>query len=80
MTGIYSSFMVSMGKGSELAETSNIAAGSYIVIHSILAGFIIGLVMYGDFKKGIKFSIPLTIAAYGVFYVVSNFGAVFMGF
>ena len=80
MTGIYSSFMVSFGKGTELAEISNIAAGSYIVIHSILVGFIIGLVMYGDFKKGIKFSIPLTIAAYGIFYVVSNFGAVFMGF
>jgi len=80
MTGIYSSFMANLGKGSELIETSNIAAGAYIVIHSILAGFIIGLVMYGDFKKGIKFSIPLTISAYGVFYVVSNFGAVFLNF
>ena len=80
MTGIYSSFMVSLGKGSELIEASNIAAGGYIVIHSILAGFIIALVIYGDFKKGIKFSIPLTISAYGVFYVVSNFGAVFLNF
>lgn len=80
MTGIYSSFMADLGKGSELIETSNIAAGAYIVIHSILAGFIIGLVMYGDFKKGIKFSIPLTISAYGVFYVVSNFGALFLNF
>jgi len=80
MTGIYSSFMANLGKGSELIETSNIAAGAYIVIHSILAGFIIGLVMYGDFKKGIKFSIPLTISAYGVFYIVSNFGAVFLNF
>jgi len=80
MTGIYSSFMGSLGKGSELVETSNIAAGAYIVIHSILAGFIIGLVMYGDFKKGIKFSIPLTISAYTVFYIVSNFGAVFLNF
>ena len=80
MTGIYSSFMGSFGKGSELIETSNIAAGAYIVIHSILASFIIGLIMYGDFRKGIKFSIPLTISAYGVFYVVSNFGARFLGF
>lgn len=80
MTGIYSSFMTSLGKGSELIETAKIAAGAYITIHSILAGFIIGLVMYGNFKKGIKFSIPLTILAYGIFYVVSNFGAAFLNF
>ncbi|MBZ9569974.1 type II secretion system F family protein [Methanobrevibacter sp. TMH8] len=80
MTGIYSSFMTSLGKGSELVETSNIAAGAYIIIHSILASLIIGLVMYGDFKKGIKFSIPLTISAYGVFYIVSNFGSAFLNF
>lgn len=80
MTGIYSSFMTSLGKGSELVETSNIAAGAYIVIHSILASLIIGLVMYGNYKKGIKFSIPLTISAYGVFYIISNFGAAFLNF
>jgi len=79
MTGIYSSFMGSLGKGTELIETSKIAAGSYILIHSILAGLIIGLIMYGSFKKGIKFSIPLTIVAYGLFYLISNFGASFLG-
>jgi flagellar protein FlaJ len=78
MTGIYSSFMESLGKGSELIETSKIAAGSYIIIHSALAGLIIGLIMYGNFKKGIKFSIPLTIASYGIFYIISNFGASFL--
>jgi len=51
MTGIYSSFIGNLGKGNELIGISNMAAGSYIVIHSILVGFIIGLVMYGDFKK-----------------------------
>ena len=80
MVGIYSSFMSSLGKGTELIETSKIAASSYIIIHSILAGLIIGLVMYGDFKKGIKFSIPLTVLAYGIFFIISNFGAGFLGF
>jgi len=80
MVGIYSSFMTSLGKGSELIETSKIAAGSYIVIHSILAGLIIGLVMYGNFKRGIKFSIPLTIVAYGIFFIISNFGSLILNF
>jgi len=80
MIGIYSSFMVSLGKGSELIETAIIAAGSYIIIHSILAGLLIGLIMYGDFKKGIKFSIPLTIVAYSVFYIISNFGSGLLNF
>ena len=80
MIGIYSSFMTSLGKGSELIETAIIAAGSYIIIHSVLAGLIIGLIMYGDFKKGIKFSIPLTIIAYSVFYIVSTFGSGLLNF
>ena len=80
MIGIYSSFMVSLGKGSELIETAIIAAGSYIIIHSVLAGLLIGLIMYGDFKKGIKFSIPLTIVAYSVFYIISNFGSGLLNF
>jgi flagellar protein FlaJ len=80
MIGIYSSFMVSLGKGSELIETAIIAAGAYIVIHSVLAGLLIGLIMYGDFKKGIKFSIPLTIVAYSVFYIISNFGSGLLNF
>lgn len=80
MIGIYSSFMESLGKSSELIETSKVAAGSYIIIHSALAGLIIGLIMYGNFKKGIKFSIPLTIVSYGLFYLISNFGAFFLSF
>ncbi|KZX16268.1 bacterial type II secretion system protein F domain protein [Methanobrevibacter cuticularis] len=80
MVGIYSAFMEELGKGSELIETAKIAAGSYIIIHSILAGFIIGLIMYGDLKKGIKFSIPLTLCAYSIFYLISNFGSAFLSF
>lgn len=80
MIGIYSSFMTSLGKDSELIETSKIAAGSYIIIHSILAGLIISLVMSGNVKKGIKFSIPLLIIAYSLFYIISNFGSYFLAF
>lgn len=79
MVGIYSSFMESLGKESELISTALTAAGSYIIIHSILVGFIIGLILYGDFKKGIKFSIPLAIVSYGIFYLVSTLGPSFLG-
>ncbi|WP_409199785.1 type II secretion system F family protein [Methanobrevibacter sp. DSM 116169] len=73
MVSIYSNFIVSLGKSSELIKTAVIAAESYVIIHSILVGFIIGLILYGDFKKGLKFSIPLTIVAYSIFYIISNF-------
>ncbi|MGL4669501.1 MAG: type II secretion system F family protein [Methanobacteriaceae archaeon] len=79
MVGIYSSFMESLGKESELISTALTAAGSYIIIHSILVGLIIGLILYGDFKKGIKFSIPLAIVSYGIFYLVSTLGPSFLG-
>ncbi|MEA4956157.1 hypothetical protein SDC9_03538 [bioreactor metagenome] len=79
MIGIYSSFMEDLGKGNQLIETSKIAAGSYIVIHSILVGLIISIVMYGNLRRGIKFSIPLLILAYGLFYIISNFGSSFLG-
>ena len=36
--------------------------------------FIISIIMYGEFKKGIKFSLPLVAASYGIFYMISTFG------
>jgi len=36
--------------------------------------------MYGNYKKGIKFSIVLTVVAYGIFFIVSNFGRMFLNF
>lgn len=45
MVGIYSSFMESLGRESELITIALTAAGSYIIIHSILIGLIIGVIM-----------------------------------
>jgi flagellar protein FlaJ len=30
--------------------------------------------MYGEIKKGIKFSLPLAAASFGIFYLISSFG------
>ncbi len=75
MVSVYAGFMESFGQVSDLVATAPIAGQFYLVIHSALVGLIISVIMYGDFKKGIKFSVPIVVVAYGIFYLISNFGA-----
>ena len=79
MVGVYSSFMIELGKGGTICEVAPLAAEIYLIIHSISAGFLIALIMYGDLKKGLRYSIPITCCAFSVFYVINNFGAGFFG-
>ena len=79
MVGVYSSFMIELGKGGAICEVAPLAAEIYLIIHSILAGFLIALIMYGDLKKGFRYSIPITCSAFVVFYLINNFGAGFFG-
>ena len=75
MVGVYSSFMQSYGMESEMILTAPIAGEIYLMIHSVLVGFIISIIMYGEIKKGIKFSLPLAAASFGIFYFISTFGS-----
>ena len=79
MVGVYSAFMIDLGKGGSICEVAPLAAEIYLIIHSILAGFLIALIMYGDLKKGLRYSIPITCSAFLVFYLINNFGAAFFG-
>jgi flagellar protein FlaJ len=79
MITVYSSFIESLGKSNPLLGASIIASTGYIIIHSIIAGLLIGVIMYGSARKGIKFAIPLAIAAYGIFYVVGKFAYLIVG-
>ena len=79
MVGVYSAFMVDLGKGGAICEVAPLAAEIYLINHSILAGFLIALIMYGDLKKGLRYSIPITCSAFLVFYLINNFGATFFG-
>ena len=79
MVGVYSAFMIGLGKGGAICEVAPLAAEIYLVIHSICAGFLIALIMYGDLKKGLRYSIPITCSAFLVFYLINNFGAAFFG-
>lgn len=74
MVGVYSGFMQSYGMESEIILTAPLAGEIYLLIHSALVGFIISLIMYGELKKGIKFSLPLVAASFGIFYFISTFG------
>lgn len=78
MVSVYSSFMQSYGMKSEIILTAPLAGEIYLIIHSILVAFIIGLIMYGDIKKGIRFSLPLAAASFGIFYLISTFGGLFL--
>lgn len=80
MVGVYSSFMVNLGKGGAICDVAPLAAEIYLIIHSICAGFLIALIMYGDLRKGLRYSIPITVSAFAVFYLISNFGVTFFGF
>lgn len=80
MVSVYSDFMQSYGMESEIIMTAPVAGEIYLIIHSLLAGFIISIIMYGEFKKGIKFSLPLVTASFGIFYIISTFGgSILMG-
>lgn len=74
MVSVYSGFMQRYGMDSDIILTAPIAGELYLVIHSILVAFIINIIMYGDVKKGIKFSLPLAVSAFGIFYFISTFG------
>ena len=74
MVSVYAGFMESFGQVTDLVATAPIAGQFYLIIHSLLVGMIISVIMYGNFKKGIKFSVPIVVVSYGIFYLISNFG------
>lgn len=80
MVGIYSQFMQSYGMNSDLILMAPVAGELYMIIHSLIVGFIISIIMYGEFKRGFKFSIPIVSVSFIIFYAITNFGgSLFMG-
>lgn len=75
MVSVYGGFMESFGKTSDVITYAPIAGQCYLIIHSFLIGLIMSLVMYGDFKKGIKFSIPLVLVSYIIYFLISEFAS-----
>lgn len=78
MISVYAKFMEGFGKHSEVISVGPLAGGIYLVIHSFLVGIIISIILYGNAKKGIKFSIPLVMVSYAIFYLISNLAGDFL--
>lgn len=74
MVSVYSNFMLGYGMESQIIMTAPLAGEIYLIIHSVIVAFIIGIIMYGDVKKGVKFSLPLATASFAIFYFISTFG------
>ncbi len=79
MAMTYNSFIGSLGKPNPLADAAYTSATGYIIIHSIIVGLLIGIVLYGSAKKGVKFSLALAPLSYGIFYVIIMIGLSVMG-
>ena len=79
MIMIYSGFIANLGKPNPLFGAAYMSASGYIIIHSIIAGLLIGIVLYGSARKGVKYSLILVPAAYGIFYVIATFGMLLIG-
>jgi archaeal flagellar protein FlaJ len=75
----YSAFIESLGKTNPLLSSAATAGAGYILIHSIIAGLLMGIILYGSARKGIKFALVLTPLAFGIFYVVRTFGPKLLG-
>lgn len=78
MISVYANFMEGFGKHSEVISVGPLAGGIYLIIHSFLVGIIISIILYGNAKKGIKFSIPLVMVSYAIFYLISNLAGEFL--
>jgi flagellar protein FlaJ len=76
----YSTFIGKVGNPNPLFDSAVTAASGYIIIHSIIAGLLIGIVMYGSARKGIKYAILLAPAAFGIFYVIQSLAPMLFGF
>lgn len=76
----YSSFIGALGKANPLFDAAMTAASGYIIIHSIIAGILIGIVLYGSARKGVKYAIVLVPVAFLIFYAVKTLGSSLLGF
>ncbi|HEQ78006.1 MAG TPA: hypothetical protein ENI78_00060 [Euryarchaeota archaeon] len=56
----------------QLAEIVQ-ALSFYVVAQAVAAALMIGVVMYGDMRKGLKFAPPMALIAYLIFYVIKTF-------
>lgn len=45
----------------------------YVIAQAVSASLMIGVVMYGAMRRGLRFTIPMALSAYAVFFLVKTF-------
>ena len=68
MIRLYSNFIELMGRTNSLIDVIPISSLGYIIIHSILVSILLGIVLYSNYKKGIKYIFIITPTALFVYY------------
>lgn len=56
----------------EAIQTVISALTFYVIAQALSASVMMGVVMYGNFKKGFKFAPPMILAAYTIFFVIKT--------
>lgn len=69
MIGLYSDFIATIGRTSPLSEVIPITSIGYIIIQAVLVSILMGIVLYSNAKKGLKFIIFIVPSAVGVFII-----------
>lgn len=44
-----------------------------MVAQAVSASVMVGVVMYGNMRRGLKFTVPMALGAYTVFFLVKTF-------
>lgn len=68
MIKLYSEFIGQIGKTNPLESVIPTASMGYVIIQSILVSVLIGIVMYSDSKKGLKYILGLVPVSLSVYY------------
>jgi len=68
MIRLYSNFIELMGRTNSLIDVIPLSSLGYIIIHSILVSILLGIVLYSNYKKGIKYIFIITPIALFIYY------------
>lgn len=69
MIRLYSEFIEQMGKYNPLITVIPLVSVGYMVIHSILVSILLGIVLYSNIKKGIKYILIIMPVSLLIYYI-----------
>ncbi|MDD6286294.1 type II secretion system F family protein [Candidatus Methanosphaera massiliense] len=69
MIRLYSEFLEQIGRNNPLTTVIPTASIGYMLIHSILVSILLGIIMYSDMKKGVKYLLLIIPSSLAVYYI-----------